>query len=287
MPRVVRCGLIQASNPAHDGSVEEIKEKMIRKHERLIEEAGKKGVQILCLQEFFHGPYFPAERDVKWFKTAESVPGPITETMAPLAKKYRMVMILPVYEMEQEGVYFNCAAVIDADGTYIGKMRKVHIPKTFPARWEEFYYTPGAYPFVPFQTAYAKIGILICYDRHFHECARTLALQGAEILFNPSAEIEGRPKYLWELDTPSLAVRNGVFIGAANRVGLEKPWEFGRFFGSSYFADPLGKILVRGSEASDEVVTADLDMDLITRIRDEEAERIVSRIHTVMTDTPA
>ena len=268
MPRVIRCGLIQASNPRHEGSLQEIKEAMIQKHMPLIEEAGKKGVQVLCLQEIFHGPYFPAEQDTKWYRTAEPVPGPITERMAPIAKKYRMVMILPVYEMEKEGVYFNTAAVLDADGTYLGKMRKVHIPHTYPAFWEKFYFKPGTLAFPVFQTAYAKIGIYICYDRHFPECARILALKGAEVLFNPSATTEGKSRYLWELEQPAQAVANGVFIGANNRVGLEKPWEFGKFYGSSYFVDPRGKILVKGSEDKDEVVVADLDLDQIREVRD-------------------
>ena len=202
MPRVIRCGLIQASNPRHEGSLQEIKEAMVQKHIPLIEDAGKKGVQILCLQEIFHGPYFPAEQDIKWYKTAEPVPGPLTERLAPIAKKFRMVMIVPVYEMEQEGVYFNTAAVLDADGRYLGKMRKVHIPHTYPAFWEKFYFKPGTLGFPVFQTAYAKIGIYICYDRHFPECARILALKGAEILFNPSATTEGKSRYLWELEQP-------------------------------------------------------------------------------------
>ena len=268
MPRVIRCGLVQASNPKHEGSLQEIKEAMIRKHLPLIEEAGEKGVQILCLQEIFHGPYFPAEQDIKWYKTAEPVPGPITERLAPVAKKHRMVMIVPVYEMEQEGVYYNTAAVLDADGKYLGKMRKVHIPHTYPAFWEKFYFKPGTLGFPVFQTAYAKIGVYICYDRHFPECARILALKGAEILFNPSATTEGKSRYLWELEQPAQAVANGVFIGANNRVGLEKPWEFGKFYGSSYFVDPRGKILAKGSEDKDEVVVSDLDMDQIREVRD-------------------
>jgi N-carbamoylputrescine amidase len=233
-----------------------------------VEEAGKKGVQILCLQEIFHGPYFCAEQDIKWYRTAEPVPGPITERFAPLAKKHRMVLILPVYEMEQEGVYYNAAAVLDADGSYLGKMRKVHIPHTYPGFWEKFYFKPGTLGFPVFQTAYARIGIFICYDRHFPECARILALKGAEILFNPSATTEGKSRYLWELEQPAQAVANGVFIGANNRVGLEKPWEFGRFYGSSYFVDPRGKIIIRGSEDRDELVAADLDLDQIREVRD-------------------
>ena len=268
MPRVIRCGLIQAANPKHEGAIQDIKEAMIQKHLPLIEEAGKKGVQILCLQEIFHGPYFCAEQDIKWYRTAEPVPGPITERLATLARKHRMVLILPIYEMEQEGVYYNAAAVLDADGKYLGKMRKVHIPHTYPAFWEKFYFKPGTLGFPVFQTAYAKIGIFICYDRHFPECARILALKGAEILFNPSATTEGKSRYLWELEQPAQAVANGVFIGANNRVGLEKPWEFGKFYGSSYFVDPRGKILVKGSEDKDEVITVDLDLDQIREVRD-------------------
>jgi beta-ureidopropionase len=268
MSRLVKCAHIQAINPKSEGSVKEIKEAMIRKHIPLIEEAGKKQVQILCLQEIFHGPYFCAEQDIKWYASAEKVPGPITERLAPYAKKYKMVLLLPIYEMEQEGVYYNCTAVIDADGSYLGKFRKVHIPHTWPGFWEKFYFKPGNLGFPVFQTAYAKIGVYICYDRHFPECARILALNGAEILFNPSATTAGKSQYLWELEQPAQAVANGVFIGANNRVGLEKPWEFGTFYGSSYFVDPRGKLLVKGSSDKDEVVIADLDLEQIREVRD-------------------
>jgi len=268
MSRMIKCGLIQASNPRHEGTPAEIKEAMIQKHLPLIEEAGKKGVQILCLQELFFGPYFCAEQDIKWYVNAEPVPGPAVERLVPYAKKYRMVMIIPVYEMEQQGVYYNAAAVVDADGKYLGKMRKVHIPHTYPGFWEKFYFKPGTLGFPVFQTAYAKIGIFICYDRHFPECARILALKGAEILFNPSATTAGKSRYLWELEQPAQAVANGVFIGANNRVGVEKPWEFGKFYGSSYFVDPRGQILVKGSEDKDEVVIGDLDLEVIREVRD-------------------
>ncbi len=268
MPRVVRCALIQASVPNVEGSPADLKEAMIRKHIPLIEEAGRKGAKILCLQEIFHGPYFCAEQDIKWYQTTEKVPGPLIERMAEYARKYQMVMIVPVYEMEFEGVYYNCAAVLDADGRYLGKMRKVHIPHTWPGFWEKFYFKPGNLGFPVFDTAYAKVGIFICYDRHFPECARVLALKGAEILFNPSATTSGKSRYLWELEQPAQAVANGVFIGANNRVGLEKPWEFGRFYGSSYFVDPRGQIMVKGSEDRDEVVVADLDLEQIREVRD-------------------
>ncbi|RTZ99057.1 MAG: acyltransferase [Deltaproteobacteria bacterium] len=268
MSRNVKCALIQASNARDDGSPLEIKAAMIEKHIPLIEEAGKKGVQILCLQEIFSGPYFCAEQDIKWYQTAEPVPGPTTERLAEYAKKYKMVMVVPVYEMEIEGVYYNTAAVIDADGTYLGKFRKIHIPHTWPGFWEKFYFKPGNLGFPVFETAYAKIGIYICYDRHFPECARALALQGAEILFNPSATTAGKSQYLWELEQPAQAVANGVFIGANNRIGIEKPWEFGRFYGSSYFVDPRGKFVAKGSEDQDEIVIADLDLEQIREVRD-------------------
>jgi len=234
----------------------------------LIEEAGEKGVQILCLQEIFYGPYFPAEQDTKWYATAEQVPGPTTERLAEYAKKYKMVMVIPVYEEAIEGVYYNTAAIIDADGKYLGKFRKVQIPHTWPGFWEKFYFKPGNLGFPVFETAYATIGLFICYDRHFPECARVLALKGAEILFNPSATVTGKSKYLWELEQPAQAVANGVFIGANNRVGLEKPWEIGEFYGTSYFVDPRGQFLVKGSEDRDEVVIADLDLELIREVRD-------------------
>ena len=268
MSRIVKCAHIQASNAKHDGTPAEIKEAMIQKHIPLIEEAGKKGVQILCLQEIFHGPYFCAEQDLKWYSTAEKVPGPTIDRLAEYAKKYQMVMVIPVYEMEIEGVYYNTAAVVDADGMYLGKFRKIHIPHTWPGFWEKFYFKPGNLGFPIFETAYAKIGIYICYDRHFPECARLLALKGAEILFNPSATTAGKSQYLWQLEQPAQAVANGVFIGANNRVGLEKPWEFGRFYGSSYFVDPRGEIIVTGGEDQDEIVIADLNLDEIREVRD-------------------
>ncbi|TFG63362.1 MAG: acyltransferase [Spirochaetales bacterium] len=267
-PRIVRCGLIQASNPKHEGTLAEIKEAMIQKHLPMVEDAGKKGVQILCLQEIFHGPYFCAEQDIRWYETAEPVPGPITERFAEYARKYSMVLILPVYEKAMDGVYYNTAAVLDADGSFIGKFRKVHIPHTWPGFWEKFYFKPGNLGFPVFETAYADIGIYICYDRHFPECARILALRGAETLFNPSATTTGKSQYLWELEQPAQAAANGVFIGANNRVGLEKPWEFGEFYGSSYFVDPRGKIMVKGSADRDELVFADLNLELIREVRD-------------------
>ena len=268
MSRIIKCAHIQASNPKHEGSPEEIKEAMIEKHIPFIEKAGEQGVKILCLQEIFHGPYFCCEQDIKWYKTAETVPGPITERLAEYAKRYSMVMIVPVYEKEFDGIYYNTAAVIDADGKYIGKFRKIQIPHTWPGFWEKFYFKPGNLGFPVFETAYAKIGIFICYDRHFPECARVMGLKGAEILFNPSATTLGKSRNLWELEQPAQAVANGLFIGANNRVGLEKPWEFGKFYGTSYFVNPNGEIIAKASEDKDELLIADLDLEQIREVRD-------------------
>ena len=268
MSRIVKCAHIQASNALSEGTPNEIKQAMIDKHLPLIDQAGAAGVQILCLQEIFSGPYFCAEQDTKWYQTAETIPGPTTDLMAEYAKKYKMVIVVPIYEEAISGVYYNTAAVIDADGTYLGKFRKIHIPHTWPGFWEKFYFKPGNLGFPVFETAYAKIGIYICYDRHFPECARVLALNGAEILFNPSATTTGKSQYLWEMEQPAQAVANGVFIGANNRVGIEKPWEFGEFYGSSYFVNPKVELLVKGSSDQDEVVIADLDLEEIRMVRD-------------------
>lgn len=270
MPRIVRGGLIQASLA---GSTEQpidlIKKAMIDKHVGLIEQAAKKNVQILCLQELFYGPYFCAEQQTKWYALVEKIPeGPTIRMMQELAKKYSMVMIVPIYEVEITGVYYNSAAVIDADGTYLGKYRKHHIPHAAPGFWEKFYFKPGNLGYPVFKTACADIGVYICYDRHFPEGARILGLKGAEILFNPSATVAGLSEYLWELEQPAHAVANGYFVGAINRVGYEAPWNIGEFYGKSYFCNPRGKIIAQANRDKDELVVADLNLDEIQEVRD-------------------
>ncbi|HUG53448.1 MAG TPA: nitrilase-related carbon-nitrogen hydrolase [Vicinamibacteria bacterium] len=269
MPRVVRCGLIQAQNvKGPDSSLESIKKAMVDKHVKLIEKAAKEKVRILCLQELFYGPYFCAEQETKWYHLTERVPeGPTTQLMQKLAKKHGMVMVIPVYEEEQPGVYYNTASVIDADGTYLGKYRKTHIPHCKPGFWEKFYFRPGNLGYPVFETRYAKVGVYICYDRHFPEGARALGLNGAEIVFNPSATVAGLSEYLWKLEQPAHAVANGYFVGAINRVGYEAPWKIGEFYGQSYFCDPRGIILAEGPRDKDAVVVADLNLDLIEEVR--------------------
>lgn len=269
MPRIVKCGLIQASNPAPaEESLAVIKKAMIDKHLPMIEQAASQGVQILCLQEIFYGPYFCAEQNPRWYGTVERIPdGPTTQLMMELAKKYRMVMVVPIYEEEMTGVYYNTAAVIDADGKYLGKYRKTHIPHCLPGFWEKFYFTPGNLGYPVFDTAYAKVGVYICYDRHFPEGARALGLNGAEIVFIPSATVAGHSEYLWELEQPSHAVANGYFVGTINRVGNEQPWNIGEFYGKSYFCNPRGQIIAQASRDKDELVVADLDLEQIQQVR--------------------
>ena len=268
MPTIVRCGLIQCSNPVNDESVPvaAIQKAMLDKHLPMIEEAARRGVQILCLQEIFNGPYFCPSQDRRWYAAAEPVPGPTTAIMAELARKHGMVIIVPIYEEAMRGVYYNTAAVIDADGTYLGKYRKIHIPQT-AGFWEKYFFKPGDLGYPVFQTKFAKVGVYICYDRHFPEGARILGLNGAEIVFNPSATVAGLSEYLWKLEQPAHAVANGYFVGAINRVGTEAPWGIGRFYGSSYFVDPRGNFLAMASEDQDEVVVADLDLDQIREVR--------------------
>ncbi len=268
MPRIVKVGLIQASDAANDGelAIPEIQARALAKHVAMIEDAGKKGVQLLGLQEIFNGPYFCPGQDPRWYEAAEAIPGPTTEVMQSLAKKHSMAIVVPLYEREQAGVYYNTAAVIDADGSYLGKYRKQHIPQT-NGFWEKYFFKPGNLGYPVFQTAYGKVGVYICYDRHFPEGARILGLNGAEIVFNPSATVEGLSKYLWKLEQPAHAVANGYFVAASNRVGVEKPWNLGKFYGTSYVVDPRGKFLAVGSEDQDELVIADCDLDVIEEVR--------------------
>ena len=268
MPRIVKSGLIQMSLPLTEGegSIAEIKEAMFQKHIPFIEEAGKKGVQILCLQEIFNTPYFCPGQDKKWYESAEPVPGPTTERLQEYAKKYDMVIVVPVYEKEQAGILYNTAAVIDADGEYLGKYRKKHIPHT-SGFWEKFFFRPGNLGYPVFDTKYAKVGVYICYDRHFPEGARILGLNGAEIVFNPSATVAGLSQYLWKLEQPAHAVANGYFMGCINRVGEEKPWNLGKFYGTSYFVNPRGEIIKQASEDDDELLVTEFDLDMIDEVR--------------------
>ncbi len=267
MARVVRCSLIQTQVTA-GSSPQQIKAGMIEKHVLLIEQAAQAGAKLVCLQELFFGPYFPAEQDNRWQEISEPIPnGPTLQLMQETAKRLGVVLIVPIPEIEAAGFYYNAAAVIDADGRYLGKYRKNHLPHCHPGFWEKFYFRPGNLGYPVFETAVGKVGVYLCYDRHFPEGWRALGLNGAEIVVNPSATVAGLSEYLWKLEQPAMAVANQYFIGAINRVGIEAPWNIGEFYGQSYWCDPRGQMLAVGSRDQDEVVTADMDLDSIQEVR--------------------
>ncbi len=219
MSRIVRGGLIQATlcEPA-TSPVAAVKKAMIDKHVGLIARAAEQGAQVVCLQELFYGPYFCAEQQSRWYELTEPVPdGPTIRLMAEIARKHEIVLIVPVYEEDLPGVYYNTAAVIDADGRYLGKFRKMHIPHCPPGFWEKFYFRPGNLGYPVFETRVGKVGVYICYDRHFPEGARCLGLNGAEIVFNPSATVAGLSEYLWKLEQPRTPWR--TVISSAPSIG--------------------------------------------------------------------
>ncbi len=242
-------------------------ESMIVAHEDFSRQAAADGAQVICFQELFYGPYFCQVQDPAYYSYAESIPGPTTERFQALAAELGIVMVLPMYEEEQPGILFNTAAVIDADGTYLGKYRKNHIPQV-KGFWEKFYFRPGNLGYPVFQTAVGPIGVYICYDRHFPEGWRALGLNGAQIVFNPSATHRGLSSYLWKLEQPAAAVANEFFVGAINRVGIETEIGDNDFYGTSYFVDPTGSFVgdVADSHAP-ELVIRDLDLDLLGEIR--------------------
>jgi len=269
MPRPVKAGLIQATlcEPA-DSPTEKIKRAMIDKHIALTEQLAGQGTEIVCFQELFYGPYFCAEQKPRWYDLVERVPdGPTTKLFCEIAKKHKMVIVLPIYEEDLTGVYYNTHAVIDSSGEYLGKFRKIHIPHCEPGFWEKFYFRPGNLGYPVFDTKVGKVGVYICYDRHFPEGWRALGLHGAEIVFNPSATVAGLSEYLWKLEQTAAAANNIYFVGAINRPGWEEPWRIGEFYGTSYFANPRGQVLAEGTRNTDSLVTAELDLDLIRQVR--------------------
>jgi beta-ureidopropionase len=261
MARVVRAALLQT---AWTGS----KESMIDEHERQARLAAGQGAQVMCFQELFYGPYFCQVQESEYFNYTEAIPdGPTTQRFQSVAREIGMVMVLPMYEIVRPGLYYNTAAVIDADGTYLGRYRKQHIPHT-KGFWEKFYFRPGDGGYPVFDTAVGKVGVYICYDRHFPEGWRALGLNGAEIVFNPSATSRGLSNYLWKLEQPAAAVANEYYIGAINRVGIE-PLGDDDFYGTSYFVDPEGKFVGDTADPyQPELVVRDLDLDLIKVVRD-------------------
>jgi N-carbamoylputrescine amidase len=261
MTRIVRGALLQATYTGDQ-------ETMIQKHEEYARQAARQGAQIMCFQELFYGPYFCQEQNAKWYDLAEPIPdGPIARRMLKLAKETRMVLIVPMYEQDGVGIYYNTAAVIDADGAYLGKYRKTHLPH-LSGFWEKYYFRPGNLGYPVFDTAVGKVGVYICYDRHFPEGARMLGLHGAEIVFIPSATSRGLSQHLWRIEQTSHAIANGYFVGTINRVGIEKELGGNDYYGQSYFCTPRGEYVGEvGDPFKEELIVRDLDLDLIREVR--------------------
>ncbi|GAA1935756.1 nitrilase-related carbon-nitrogen hydrolase [Kitasatospora viridis] len=258
--QIVRAALVQARWTGDQSS-------MIDLHEQYARAAAADGAQIIGFQEVFNSPYFCQVQEPEHYRWAEPVPdGPTVQRMRSLARELGMVIVVPVYEVEQSGVYYNTAAVIDADGSYLGKYRKHHIPQV-KGFWEKYYFKPGNLGWPVFDTAVGKVGVYICYDRHFPEGWRALGLAGAQIVYNPSATSRGLSAYLWQLEQPAAAVANEYFIAAINRVGTE---EYGDndFYGTSYFVDPRGQLVGEAaSDKAEELLVRDLDLGLIEQVR--------------------
>ncbi|BBJ40158.1 hydrolase [Streptomyces antimycoticus] len=260
MANLVRAALVQATWTGDT-------ESMIAKHEEYARQAAAQGAKVIGFQEVFNAPYFCQVQEAEHYRWAEPVPdGPTVQRMRELARETGMVIVVPVFELEQSGFYYNTAAVIDADGSYLGKYRKHHIPQV-KGFWEKYYFKPGNVGWPVFDTAVGRVGVYICYDRHFPEGWRALGLAGAQLVYNPSATSRGLSAYLWQLEQPAAAVANEYFIAAINRVGTE---EYGDndFYGTSYFVDPRGQFV--GDVASDkqeELIVRDLDFGLIDEVR--------------------
>ena len=238
MSEVVRAALVQSRWTGSKQSMVDAAVEMARR-------AAAGGAQVLCYQELFYGPYFCQVQDPQYYAYTEIVPGgETTGVMCDLARETAMVLVVPVYEQEQPGVYYNTAFVVDADGTYLGKYRKTHIPQV-QGFWEKFYFRPGNLGYPVFQTAVGTIGVYICYDRHFPEGWRALGLAGARIVFNPSATSRGLSRHLWLLEQPAAAVAN------------------------EYFVDPRGQLVGETApDGEDAVLVRDLDMEVLAEVRD-------------------
>jgi len=260
---VVRLGLLQAqcsSDPAAN----------LKKNLQMAERAAKQGAQIICTQELFRSQYFCQAEDHENFKLAEPIPGPSTAAFQKIAKKHGVVIIVSLFEKRASGVYHNTAAVIDADGKLLGIYRKMHIPDD-PLYYEKFYFTPGDLGFKAWQTKFGKVGVLVCWDQWYPEGARLTAMQGAEILFYPTA-IGWHPKEkaehgskqhgAWELIQRSHAVANGCYVAVPNRVGVETPigGDGIEFWGQSFVAGTSGEILAKASHNKDEILIVPVDL---------------------------
>ncbi len=246
------------------------------KAEARIQEAAKRGAQIICLQELFRSQYFCREENADLFELAEAVPGPSTEALSKLARSLSVVIIGSLFERRAPGIYHNTAATIDADGSLLGKYRKMHIPDD-PLYYEKFYFTPGDLGFPNFDTRFARIGVLVCWDQWYPEGARLASLGGANILFYPTAigwhpsekkEFGAAQLDAWRTIQRSHAIANGVFVAAVNRVGFEGTPESGlEFWGHSFVCDPFGQILAEASPDKEEILLVECDLTRVEEVR--------------------
>lgn len=263
---IVKIGLIQTAcspDPAAN----------LKKTLQLVEEAARRGAQIICTQELFRSEYFCQAEDYDNFKLAEPIPGPSTESLQKLARKHEVVIIASLFEKRAAGLYHNTAAVIDADGQLLGVYRKMHIPDD-PLYYEKFYFAPGDLGFRAWQTRYAKIGVLVCWDQWYPEAARLTAMKGAEILFYPTAigwhpaekAEHGKTQHqAWETIQRAHAIANGCYVAVPNRIGLEQPagGEGIEFWGQSFIAGTSGEILAKADAAREEVLIQEVDLSKV------------------------
>jgi N-carbamoylputrescine amidase len=248
----------------------------MRKAEAQVRLSAERGAQIVCLPELFLGPYFCQTTDLKWFDTAEPIPGPSTQRLATLAREVGVVIVASLFEKRAAGVYHNTAVVLDRDGRLAGVYRKMHIPDD-PLYHEKYYFTPGDLGFRTFETAAAKIGTLICWDQWFPEAARLTAMQGAEVLVYPTAigwhprekQQFGVQQYdAWQTSQRAHAIANGVYVAAVNRVGHEGPADGGlEFWGGSFVSDPFGVVLARAGQEKEDLLIVECDRKRIEDVR--------------------
>jgi N-carbamoylputrescine amidase len=241
-----------------------------------IRQAASKGAEIVCLQELFRSQYFCREENAELFGLAETIPGPSTESLAAVAKELQVAVVASLFEKRAQGLYHNTAVIIDADGTIAGLYRKMHIPDD-PLYYEKFYFTPGDLGFKNFETKYARIGVLVCWDQWYPEGARLTSLQGANVLFYPTAigwHPSEKAQYgaaqldAWRTIQRSHAIANGVYVAAANRIGFEGPPESGiEFWGNSFAADPFGQIIAQASADQEEVLVVECDPKRMDEVR--------------------
>lgn len=263
--RSVRVGLVQMK-------CETDPEENLERATEGIRRAAKKGAQIVCLQELFLSPYFPQTEDRQYFRLAQTIPGPTTRVLSEAARRHEVVIVASLFEKRTEGIYHNTAVVLDGNGSLVGKYRKMHIPED-PGYCEKFYFTPGDLGFQAFNTCYAKVGVLVCWDQWFPEAARLTALSGAEIIFYPTAigwldretaqARESQPA-AWELIQRSHGLANGIFVASVNRVGREGKIQF---WGGSFVSDPFGRVVAKAGPEKEEILVAECNLDQIPKTR--------------------